>query len=66
MMKLLLDDLAPPRRGAWAATSAELVPALLASVRAGDVVMIKGSLGSHMAPLVAALLERFQHVRPGG
>jgi UDP-N-acetylmuramoyl-tripeptide--D-alanyl-D-alanine ligase len=66
MMKLLSEDLAQTRRGPWAATSAELVPALLGAVRAGDVVMIKGSLGSRMAPLVAALLERFQQVRPGG
>jgi UDP-N-acetylmuramoyl-tripeptide--D-alanyl-D-alanine ligase len=66
MMKLLLEDLAPSRRGAWAATSVALAPALLGAVRAGDVVMIKGSLGSHMAPLVAAMMERFQQVRPGG
>ena len=31
---------------------------LLATVRAGDVVMIKGSNGSRMAPLVAALIAR--------
>ena len=66
MMQLLLEDLAPSRRGAWAATSAALAPALLGAVRAGDVVMIKGSLGSHMAPLVAAMMERFQRMRPGG
>ena len=66
MMKLLLDDLAPAQRGAWAPTSAELVPALLDAVRPGDVVMIKGSLGTRMAPLVEAMLARFGPGRPGG
>jgi UDP-N-acetylmuramoyl-tripeptide--D-alanyl-D-alanine ligase len=66
MMKLLLDDLAAARRGAWAATSAELVPALLDAVRPGDVVMIKGSLGTNMAPLVAAMLKRWGAAGSGG
>jgi UDP-N-acetylmuramoyl-tripeptide--D-alanyl-D-alanine ligase len=64
-MKLLMDDLAPSRRGAWAASSTELTEALLDAVRPGDVVMIKGSLGSRMAPLVAAMLGRFGEP-PGG
>jgi UDP-N-acetylmuramoyl-tripeptide--D-alanyl-D-alanine ligase len=64
-MKLLMDDLAPSRRGAWAASSTELTEALLDAVRPGDVVMIKGSLGSRMAPLVAAMLARFGEP-PGG
>ncbi|HEY7084011.1 MAG TPA: UDP-N-acetylmuramoylalanyl-D-glutamyl-2,6-diaminopimelate--D-alanyl-D-alanine ligase [Hyphomicrobiaceae bacterium] len=65
MMRLLLDDLAPERR-VWAATSDELEAALLGVVEAGDVVMIKGSLGTRMAPLVAAILGRFGPGRPGG
>ena len=65
MMRLLLDDLAPERR-AWAPTSAELEAVLLGIVQAGDVVMIKGSLGTRMAPLVAAMLARFGPGRPGG
>jgi UDP-N-acetylmuramoyl-tripeptide--D-alanyl-D-alanine ligase len=65
MMRLLLDDLAPERR-AWAPTSTELEAALLGIVQAGDVVMIKGSLGTRMAPLVAAMLARFGPGRPGG
>jgi len=64
-MKLLMDDLAPSRRGSWAASSSELTDALLDAVRPGDVVMIKGSLGSRMAPLVAAMLTRFGKA-PGG
>jgi UDP-N-acetylmuramoyl-tripeptide--D-alanyl-D-alanine ligase len=65
MMRFLLDDLAPERR-VWAATSAELEAALLGVVQGGDVVMVKGSLGTRMAPLVAALLARFGPGRPGG
>jgi UDP-N-acetylmuramoyl-tripeptide--D-alanyl-D-alanine ligase len=65
MMRLLLDDL-PPERRAWAPTSAELEAVLLGIVQAGDVVMIKGSLGTRMAPLVAAMLARFGPGRPGG
>lgn len=54
-MRHLFDALPDAQRGAWAATSAELQPALLAALRGGDVVMIKGSNGSRMAPLVAAV-----------
>jgi UDP-N-acetylmuramoyl-tripeptide--D-alanyl-D-alanine ligase len=45
------------RRGGHAATSAELVPALTAALRPGDVVMVKGSLGSRMADIVKPLLK---------
>jgi UDP-N-acetylmuramoyl-tripeptide--D-alanyl-D-alanine ligase len=66
MMSLLLDELAPARRGAWAPTSADLAPHLLDAARAGDVIVIKGSLGTRMAPLVAAMQARFGPGRPGG
>jgi UDP-N-acetylmuramoyl-tripeptide--D-alanyl-D-alanine ligase len=66
MMRLLLDDLDAAKQGAWAETSAGLVDPLLSAVKAGDVVMIKGSLGSRMAPLVEALLSRFAGGRAGG
>ncbi|HJZ42629.1 MAG TPA: UDP-N-acetylmuramoylalanyl-D-glutamyl-2,6-diaminopimelate--D-alanyl-D-alanine ligase [Hyphomicrobiaceae bacterium] len=66
MMKLLLDDLATAKRGSWAASSTELVAALLEAVRPGDVVMIKGSLGTNMAPLVEAMLKRWRPAGPGG
>lgn len=54
-MKALYDALPPSRMGSYATTSAELEPALLEAVRPGDVVMVKGSLGSRMGPLVEAL-----------
>ncbi len=66
MMKLLMDDLAPARHGAWADASSELKDDLLDAVRPGDVVMIKGSLGSRMAPLVAAMHARFGQEPSGG
>lgn len=59
-MRRLFDALPQAIRGAWAATSDDLVPELLGTVRAGDAVMIKGSLGTHMAPLVEALKARYQ------
>jgi UDP-N-acetylmuramoyl-tripeptide--D-alanyl-D-alanine ligase len=59
MMQRLFDRLAPIRQGAWAEDSAQLEPALLRAVRAGDAVMIKGSLATRMAPLVEALRARF-------
>jgi UDP-N-acetylmuramoyl-tripeptide--D-alanyl-D-alanine ligase len=58
-MRALVERLPTGIEGRWADTSDELVAPLLASVRAGDVVMIKGSLGTRMAPLVAALVSRY-------
>jgi UDP-N-acetylmuramyl pentapeptide synthase len=42
-------------QGAYAENSAELGEALAAAVEPGDVVMVKGSLGSRMGPLVELL-----------
>lgn len=46
-------------RGVYAPTSVELEPHVLSSIRAGDVVMIKGSNGSRMGRIVSALKARF-------
>jgi UDP-N-acetylmuramoyl-tripeptide--D-alanyl-D-alanine ligase len=59
LMRSLYDALPPGRRGAWAATAAELEPMLLERVRGGDALMVKGSNGSRMGPLVTALKSRF-------
>ncbi len=59
-MASLYQALPPDRRGAYADTAEALAPALLDEVRPGDIVMIKGSLGSRMGPLVAALKQRFE------
>jgi UDP-N-acetylmuramoyl-tripeptide--D-alanyl-D-alanine ligase len=47
------------RRGGWAETSNDLEGALLAGLKAGDAVVIKGSNGSRMGLLVAAMLANF-------
>ena len=43
------------KRGAHAATADGIHEALLSGLKPGDVVMIKGSLGSRMGPLVEAI-----------
>ena len=59
MMKHMFDALPPERRGAWTLTSTELIPHLLNDIRAGDVVMVKGSNGSKLAPVVQAIKKHF-------
>ena len=58
-MRHLYDALAPEKKGAWAPSSADLIPHVLATLRPGDTVMVKGSLGSRMAPIVEAIKKRF-------
>lgn len=48
-------------RGHYAKASADLIAPLKAEIRAGDAIMVKGSLGSRMAPIVAALLDDFKN-----
>ena len=54
-MAALTDSLPADLRGGHAADSQALAPLIAASVRAGDAVLVKGSLGSRMAVLVTAL-----------
>jgi UDP-N-acetylmuramoyl-tripeptide--D-alanyl-D-alanine ligase len=56
-MRRLHDALPPVRRGAHASDSEALLPLVRAALRPGDVVVVKGSLGSRMGRIVAALLE---------
>jgi UDP-N-acetylmuramoyl-tripeptide--D-alanyl-D-alanine ligase len=55
LMHALWEALPSERRGGYAEGSAALEPQLLASIRPGDAIMVKGSLGSRMGPLVKAL-----------
>ncbi len=63
LMHSLWQALPSGRRGGYAETAAQLEPAVLASLRGGDAVMVKGSFGSKMGPIVKAL-ERQYSGRP--
>ena len=56
-MRHLHDALPRGRRGVWAQDAADLAPAVLAAVRPGDTVMVKGSNGSNASLIVKALVE---------
>jgi UDP-N-acetylmuramoyl-tripeptide--D-alanyl-D-alanine ligase len=58
-MKALYDELKSGQQGGWAPESAALAPLLIDAVKAGDAVMVKGSLASRMGPIVEALQARF-------
>jgi UDP-N-acetylmuramoyl-tripeptide--D-alanyl-D-alanine ligase len=59
LTRALYDAAPAPMRGAWAERSKDIEEPLANALGGGDVVMIKGSNGSRMGPLVAALRERF-------
>jgi UDP-N-acetylmuramoyl-tripeptide--D-alanyl-D-alanine ligase len=54
-MHALWEALPSDRRGRYAESSAELQAHVLAAVNSGDIVMVKGSLGSRMTVIVKAL-----------
>ena len=54
----LFQALPSSMRGMWAPSATELIEPLLMTLAGGDVVMIKGSNGSRMGPIVAALETR--------
>jgi UDP-N-acetylmuramoyl-tripeptide--D-alanyl-D-alanine ligase len=59
LMRALWDALPPARRGGYADTSAALEPDVVSAIRPGDVLMVKGSLGSRMAPIVKAIQRQY-------
>lgn len=59
LMKQLFDALPDKRKGAWCESAAALEDIVLAAVRAGDLVIVKGSNASRMSAIVAALKSRF-------
>ncbi|MEE1609979.1 UDP-N-acetylmuramoylalanyl-D-glutamyl-2,6-diaminopimelate--D-alanyl-D-alanine ligase [Microvirga sp. CF3016] len=59
LMQNLVDAMPKAKVAAHAPTSADLVDAVLAAVRPGDAVMVKGSLSMKMALVVKTLKERY-------
>ena len=59
LMKHLFDALPQDAQGAWRDSAAELEDIVLAAVRAGDLVIVKGSNASRMSAIVAALKARY-------
>lgn len=59
LMKSLFAALPPETRGIWRENAAELEDSVAAAVRAGDLVIVKGSNASRMSAIVAALKTRY-------
>ena len=59
LMRHLWDALSSGKRGGYAGSAAELESQLTGAIRAGDAIMVKGSLGSRMKTIVTALTKRF-------
>ena len=59
LMRALWEALPSGARGGYAETAAALEPAVLDAIRAGDAVMVKGSLGAKMGSIVKALERQF-------
>jgi len=59
LSRALHDVLPRERRGGWAPDAMGLEPLLARALRPGDALMVKGSNGSKMHALVAALKKRF-------
>ena len=56
----LFMRLPPELRGLWGEAATAIEGALADGIGPGDVVMVKGSNGSRMGPVVAALKDRFR------
>jgi UDP-N-acetylmuramoyl-tripeptide--D-alanyl-D-alanine ligase len=59
LMRALWEALPSNLRGGYADTSAALESDVVSAIRAGDALMIKGSLGSKMKLIVEALQRRY-------
>jgi UDP-N-acetylmuramoyl-tripeptide--D-alanyl-D-alanine ligase len=59
LMRNLWDALSTGKRGGYAENSAALETQAVAAIRAGDAIMVKGSLGSKMKTIVNSLEKRF-------
>lgn len=59
LMRNLWDALSTGKRGGYAGTATALESQVLTAIRAGDAILVKGSKGSKMKPIVSALEKRF-------
>ncbi len=59
LMRSLWEALPSIHKGGYAETVAALEGEVVGAIRDGDVVMVKGSLGSKMGPIVKALQRQF-------
>jgi UDP-N-acetylmuramoyl-tripeptide--D-alanyl-D-alanine ligase len=59
LMRNLWDALSTGKRGGYAESAASLETQAIGAIRAGDAIMVKGSLGSKMKTIVNALEKRF-------
>ena len=66
LTRALFEAAPASMRGAWRERSSELTEEVARALCDGDVVMVKGSNGSRMGPLVTALRDRFARVGAEG
>jgi UDP-N-acetylmuramoyl-tripeptide--D-alanyl-D-alanine ligase len=67
MMEQLWQALPSNRRGGYAPDAAALEAQVIGAIQGGDVMMVKGSAGSRMGPIVKALVTRYSRAaRPNG
>jgi UDP-N-acetylmuramyl pentapeptide synthase len=64
-MRAFFDAAPPAVRGAWAERSTDINQSVFDAARGGDVLMVKGSNGSAMGPVVTALRSHFS-LAPAG
>ncbi len=63
LTRALFDAAPAPMRAAWGERARDIQGELTRALRGGDVVMIKGSNGSRMGPVVTALREHFSSAK---
>jgi UDP-N-acetylmuramoyl-tripeptide--D-alanyl-D-alanine ligase len=59
LMRALWEALPSERRGGYAESAGALEADVIAAIRPGDALMVKGSLGSRMGPIVKALERQY-------
>jgi UDP-N-acetylmuramoyl-tripeptide--D-alanyl-D-alanine ligase len=60
LMKHFFDALPKSAKGDWQANAAALEPIVVAAIRSGDLVIVKGSNASRMHAIVATLKTRYR------